>query len=105
MGGRIVGVRILAVLDYAMRFLAQDLHSTKGWQTPYPVSREWLPAAPVLGKYYGDGRSVKRLGLTCDGSRLQLNRDLVQVRPEKIKLERHGWYRRQQRKEAARASA
>lgn len=41
---------------------------------------------------------IKREPIAAEAHRLMRGREVQQLPPEKVKLERHGWYRRQQRK-------
>lgn len=87
MGGRIVGVAVLAVGGPLA--LVQELHSTKGWRVPIRVSVEKFGWAPVIGGFsWAEG---------CGPSKTVAHLDRVVSERE---LWRHGWYRRKMRKEA-----
>lgn len=84
MGGRIVGVAVLAVGGPLA--LVQELHSTKGWRVPILVRVDkfgWAPKPGTFSWATGCGPSKPRAGPL-----------------RQVNLWRHGWYRRKMRKEA-----
>lgn len=98
MGGRIVGALILgriisSVTKRPVRYLVQELHSTKGWKPRTEVRAEKFPWALPVGVFcWTNG---------CGPHRREIV-DAVNLTSEKALL-RHGWYRRKLRKEAERA--
>jgi hypothetical protein len=82
-----------------------ELHPTKGWRRIWRAKkavaeREWIKYPQRQVTWETTRRPAIR-GVFADGSRLQPTRDMVQVRDPQGStrhLQRHGWYRRAQRK-------
>ena len=92
-GGRIVGCLVLGRVispwtKVTVRYLVQELHSTKGWKPRTEVSASRFPWLPPSGSFCWTGGCGPRKSVS----------ELVPVITEKS-LMRHGWYRRKKRKE------
>lgn len=100
MSGRVIRVRIIDVSDYSRGrdYVAQELHSTKGWRAPFRGRAGVGQRPPKLGEYFPSGQ--KRAVLFAEAGRLMRGRNMVPIDPKGSTrhLQRHGWYRRQQRK-------
>lgn len=84
-----------------------ELHPTKGWRRIFhakqPVDEKRWRRAPATERRWQSANQPSQRSVFAQGSRLQPTRDLVQVRDPQGStrhLQRHGWYRRQLRKEA-----
>lgn len=82
-----------------------ELHPTKGWRKFFhvkkPVDQKVWRRAPMTERRWQPASRLEQRGVFAQGSRLQPSRDLVQVRDPQGStrhLQRHGWYRRQERK-------
>lgn len=101
-GGRIVGALVLGrVINHrtkrVVRYLVQELHSTKGWKPRTEVAESRFPWGPIPGEYCR--RHFEFKIETSDAGRWMRNRELA---PTKLNPKRalvHAW----QRKEAASA--
>jgi hypothetical protein len=113
----IVGIKTEAFKDWVWTWLGGkwrkarffdvskfELHPTKGWRRIFhvrnPVDERTWERAPATERRWQQAKRASRRGLFADGSRLQLNRDLVEIqfKGSTRHLQRHGWYQRQQRK-------
>lgn len=90
---KVAGVVVLARPNMGNSVFLQELHPTKGWRRPYMMPRSYFNGSVVIGKF---GWANKRDPITAESGRLMRGRDVQEGSPNK--LERHGWYRRQQRK-------
>lgn len=95
MGGSIVGCQILGrvispITKRTVRYLVQELHSTKGWRPRSEASADRFPFPPPVGAFcWSRGCGPKPPPAAVDPRLMNPN-----------VLLRHGWYRRKLRKEA-----
>jgi hypothetical protein len=91
--GRLIGVQVLSVTRVLAR--VRELFSTKGWKAPYEIALHHLKGEPKVGSFHRGSR--RRFGDWSDSGRWMRNRAVKMTAFPKGHLERHSWYRRQQR--------